>query len=119
MNYEAGTPPGSPTVRFRIPPASPAPSSTYEPSQALLFPPSTPYWRILLASGKVRPGYAIHTPEDVEKMDDLEVLFYLEHKYCPTSQYSATSLPQTQEEESYLNIMSLRVFDKLYRLLFA
>ena len=112
MNYEAGTPPGSPTVRFRIPPASPAPSSTYEPSQALLFPPSTPYWRILLASGQVRPGYAIHTPEDVENLADLDVLYYLELKYlCPTS------LPLTQEEESYINIMSLRIHDKLYRLL--
>ena len=70
-----------------------------------------PHGQVLLrSSGRVRRMYTAYTPEDVEEIDDPPFLMFLYRNYTYPPSY-----PQTPEEESYLNIMSLRSWDKLCR----
>ena len=119
MNSFTLTPPGSPTTRFTEAPASPIASSVGSPMcpNAPLHPKpqreakSKPYWQTLKSSGKVRQRFLFYTPEDVEEIDDYNTLFSIYSSY-----YFASDYPQNEEEESYLNIMCLRCFDKMYRI---
>ena len=112
----ASTPPGSPTMRYSSPPLSPVASSIGEPMCPDALPRASkcikdkPYWQLLRSSGRVRRMYTAYTPEDVEEIDDPPFLMFLYRNYTYPPSY-----PQTPEEESYLNIMSLRSWDKLCR----